>query len=237
MTDSSTLTVGLDDRAYDITVGRDLIGHVDEIAGAQLADRHAVIIADAAVAPHHLAPLEAACERVCRRVDSVTVASGEASKSMAVLASLLEDILAIGVDRDVVLVALGGGVIGDLAGFAAAALFATLSGSRNPAQLPSVLISKPAPATPVPLLDNAAATLDLAAFAGQPLLVNFFASWCAPCRAEAPALALLAETLPVIGIAYKDKPADTQAFLTQYGNPFSAIGVDRDGRLGFAWGV
>lgn len=124
-----------------------------------------------------------------------------------------------------------------LAGFAAAALFATLSGSRNPAQLPSVLISKPAPATPVPLLDNAAATLDLAAFAGQPLLVNFFASWCAPCRAEAPALALLAETLPVIGIAYKDKPADTQAFLTQYGNPFSAIGVDRDGRLGFAWGV
>lgn len=122
MTDSSTLTVGLDDRAYDITVGRDLIGHVDEIAGAQLADRQAVIIADAAVAPHHLAPLEAACERVCRRVDSVTVASGEASKSMAVLASLLEDILAIGVDRDVVLVALGGGVIGDLAGFAAASL-------------------------------------------------------------------------------------------------------------------
>ena len=58
-----------------------------------------------------------------------------------------------------------------------------------------------------------------------------------PCQAEAPALALLAETLPVIGVAYKDKPADTQAFLTQYGNPFSAIGVDRDGRLGLAWGV
>ena len=69
-----------------------------------------------------------------------------------------------------------------LAGFAAAALFATLSGSRNPAQLPSVLISKPAPATPVPLLDNAAATLDLATFAGRPLLVNFFASWCALAR-------------------------------------------------------
>ncbi len=124
-----------------------------------------------------------------------------------------------------------------LAGFAAAALFATLSGSRNPAQLPSVLISKPAPATPAPMLDNAAATLDLATFAGRPLLVNFFASWCAPCQAEAPALALLSETLPVIGVAYKDKPADTQAFLNQYGNPFSAIGVDRDGRLGLAWGV
>ena len=124
-----------------------------------------------------------------------------------------------------------------LAGFAAAALFATLSGSRNPAQLPSVLIGKRAPATPVPLLDNGMATLDLADFAGEPLLVNFFASWCAPCRAEAPALALLAESVIVIGIAYKDKPADTTAFLTQFGNPFSAIGVDRDGRLGFAWGV
>ena len=124
-----------------------------------------------------------------------------------------------------------------LAGFAAAALFATLSGSRNPAQLPSVLIGKRAPATPVPLLDNGMATLDLADFAGEPLLVNFFASWCAPCRAEAPALALLAESVIVIGIAYKDKPADTSAFLTQFGNPFSAIGVDRDGRLGFAWGV
>ncbi|RZO31019.1 MAG: 3-dehydroquinate synthase [SAR116 cluster bacterium] len=122
MTDSSTLTVGLDDRAYDITVGRDLIGRIDEIAGAQLAGRHVVIIADAAVAPHHLAPLESACNRICRRVDSLTVASGEASKSMAVLAGLLEDILALGVDRDVVLVALGGGVIGDLAGFAAASL-------------------------------------------------------------------------------------------------------------------
>ena len=124
-----------------------------------------------------------------------------------------------------------------LAGFATAALFATLSGSRNPAQLPSVLIGERAPATPVPLLDNGMATLDLADFAGEPLLVNFFASWCAPCRAEAPALALLAESVIVIGIAYKDKPADTTAFLTQFGNPFSAIGVDRDGRLGFAWGV
>ena len=124
-----------------------------------------------------------------------------------------------------------------LAGFAAAALFATLSGSRNPAQLPSVLIGKRAPATPVPLLDNGMATLDLADFAGEPLLVNFFASWCAPCRAEAPALALLAESVTVIGIAYKDKPVDTTTFLTQFGNPFSAIGVDRDGRLGFAWGV
>ncbi len=124
-----------------------------------------------------------------------------------------------------------------LASFAATALFATLSGNRNPEQLPSVLIGKPVPDTPIPLLDDGLATLTLTDFAGKPLLVNFFASWCAPCRAEAPALAQLAKNVTIIGIAYKDKPADTNDFLNQFGNPFSAIGVDRDGRLGFTWGV
>ena len=72
---------------------------------------------------------------------------------------------------------------------------------------------------------------------GAPLLVNVFASWCAPCRAEAPALALLAEEIRIMGIAYKDKPKDTRRFLDQYGNPFAAIGVDRDGDAGMGWGV
>ena len=118
----SGLTVGLGDRAYDITVGRGLINRLGEIAGAQIAGRHVVIIADAAVAPHYMASLETACADICRRCDSLTVESGESAKSMTVLAGLLEEILALGVDRDVVLVALGGGVIGDLVGFAAASL-------------------------------------------------------------------------------------------------------------------
>ena len=122
MHDISTLTVGLGTRAYDITVGRDLIARADAVTSEHLADRHAVIISDMAVATTHLPPLEAACRRACRRCDTLTVPSGEASKSMSVLAQLLDDILAIGVDRDVVLVALGGGVIGDLVGFAAASL-------------------------------------------------------------------------------------------------------------------
>ena len=63
-----------------------------------------------------------ACARVGRRCDTIEVPAGEPSKSMPVLAKLLEDILALGVDRGVVLVALGGGVIGDLVGFAAASL-------------------------------------------------------------------------------------------------------------------
>jgi cytochrome c biogenesis protein CcmG/thiol:disulfide interchange protein DsbE len=117
------------------------------------------------------------------------------------------------------------------------ALQDTLSGSRNPNQLPSVLIGKPAPDVPLPLLQNSRAELALDAYRGQPLLVNFFASWCAPCRAEAPALEHLSNQISAIGIAYKDRPQDTLQFLEQYGNPFVAIGRDDDGRAGMAWGV
>ena len=117
------------------------------------------------------------------------------------------------------------------------ALQGTLSGSRNPNQLPSVLIGKPAPEVPLPLLQNSRANLALDAYRGQPLLVNFFASWCAPCRAEAPALEHLSNQIRTIGIAYKDRPHDTLQFLEQYGNPFVAIGRDDDGRAGMAWGV
>ena len=117
------------------------------------------------------------------------------------------------------------------------ALQSTLSGSRNPNQLPSVLIGNPAPAVPLPLLQNSRAELALDAYRGQPLLVNFFASWCAPCRAEAPALEHLSNQISIIGIAYKDRPQDTLQFLEQYGNPFVAIGRDDDGRAGMAWGV
>ena len=116
------------------------------------------------------------------------------------------------------------------------ALQGTLSGSRNPNQLPSVLIGKPAPDVPLPLLQSNQAELALDSYRGQPLLVNFFASWCIPCRAEAPALEQLSKQISIIGIAYKDRPQDTMEFLGKYGNPFVAIGRD-DGRVGMAWGV
>ncbi|MEC9142037.1 MAG: 3-dehydroquinate synthase [Pseudomonadota bacterium] len=122
MSHHSSLTVGLGARSYNIAVGRGLLDRIVDITDGMLAGRHVVIISDAAVAPHHLAPLEVACRTTARRCDCLTVASGEASKSMPVLARLLEDVLALGVDRDVILIALGGGVIGDLVGFAAASL-------------------------------------------------------------------------------------------------------------------
>jgi len=123
----------------------------------------------------------------------------------------------------------------------AIARYSTLSGSRNPAQLPSVLVGKLAPQTTLPRLrqmdHNTENSVTLTKFRGQPLLVNFFASWCAPCRAEAPALEMISKDIAIFGIAYKDRSEDTAEFLRQFGNPFQAIGMDVDGRTGIRWGV
>ena len=124
-----------------------------------------------------------------------------------------------------------------LLGISGMALLATLSGNRDVTQLPSVLIGKAPPRTDLPLLSDPASFLDFSAVLGQVAVVNFFASWCAPCRAEAPALEALSQQLPVIGITYKDKPEDTDAFLRQYGNPFSQIAVDFDGQAALRWGL
>ena len=124
-----------------------------------------------------------------------------------------------------------------LAGFASIALLATLRGERDMTQLPSAMVGKPAPTVALPDLGDAGGTVSAIDFEGLPFLVNVFASWCAPCRAEAPALALLSEEIEIFGIAYKDKPEDTRGFLTTYGDPFADIGIDRDGDAGMRWGV
>jgi cytochrome c biogenesis protein CcmG/thiol:disulfide interchange protein DsbE len=70
-------------------------------------------------------------------------------------------------------------------------------------------------------------------------LVNFFASWCAPCREEHPQLMALARQPGVTldGVAYKDKPGESRAFLDRLGNPFGQIGVDREGTTAMDFGV
>ena len=117
-----SLTVGLGERAYDITIGPELIDQAGSVLGDIATDRHIIIVSDDQVANLHLQRLCDGLSPAARKLDQFVVAAGEASKSMVVFSRLLEDILAIGVDRSVLLVAFGGGVIGDLAGFAAASL-------------------------------------------------------------------------------------------------------------------
>ncbi|WP_374763199.1 DsbE family thiol:disulfide interchange protein [Yunchengibacter salinarum] len=118
---------------------------------------------------------------------------------------------------------------------------AMLTADRDPKEIKSVLIGRPAPDFQLPALDPGGPGLDGKTLTApdQPVLVNFFASWCVPCRAEHSALMNLAqkENVRLVGIAYKDDPADARAFLDELGNPFSRIGVDRDGRVAIDWGV
>ena len=73
---------------------------------------------------------------------------------------------------------------------------------------------------------------------GRTHVINVFASWCVPCRAEHPQLlALRARGIEIVGVAYKDQPAQTTGFLEELGNPFSAIGLDPDGRFGLQLGI
>lgn len=120
-------------------------------------------------------------------------------------------------------------------------LYFGLSPDRDPRAVPSALIDKPTPEfelPPVPGLDTPGlSTADLKG--GGPVLLNVFASWCVPCRAEHPVLTELTESegIPLYGIDYKDKAEDAVAWLEELGNPYAAIGHDEAGRAGIEWGI
>ncbi|HTT78954.1 MAG TPA: DsbE family thiol:disulfide interchange protein [Stellaceae bacterium] len=103
--------------------------------------------------------------------------------------------------------------------------------------LPSALINKPAPQFSLPPLIAGQPGFSTADLKGHVSLVNAFASWCAPCRDEAPALSALARSgVPIYGIDYKDKPAVARAWVTALGDPYRRIGAD-SGDVAIDWGV
>jgi cytochrome c biogenesis protein CcmG/thiol:disulfide interchange protein DsbE len=121
----------------------------------------------------------------------------------------------------------------------AVVLFYQLSQPRTPGELPSALIGKAAPADVLPALDSRTQGFgprELAA--GRVTVVNVWASWCAPCRAEVPALTELSTRgdVDLFGIAYRDKPKAARAFLDEMGNPFARI-ARADGKIGIEWGI
>jgi cytochrome c biogenesis protein CcmG/thiol:disulfide interchange protein DsbE len=128
---------------------------------------------------------------------------------------------------------------------ALAALFVLRLGSGDPSRIPSALIGHPAPQTnlpPLPGLERDGKPvpgLDSADFNGQVTVLNVWASWCVPCRDEAPLLTALAtdRRIRLVGVNYKDQPDNARRFLGRYGNPFLANGTDGNGRAAIEWGV
>jgi cytochrome c biogenesis protein CcmG/thiol:disulfide interchange protein DsbE len=119
-----------------------------------------------------------------------------------------------------------------------AVLFAGYALKRDPNVQPKALVGKPVPALSLPALETGQPEPVHASGVAAPYLVNFFASWCAPCEVEHPMLMdLKTQGVAVVGIAYKDAPANTEAFLGRLGDPFSRRLVDRDGRAGLEFGV
>ena len=128
---------------------------------------------------------------------------------------------------------------------ALAGLFVLRLGAGDPSRIPSALIGHPAPQTDLPPLPGlerdgkAVPGLDSADFKGNVTVLNVWASWCVPCREEAPLLMTLAadRRVRVVGINYKDQPDNARRFLGRYGNPFIANGTDGNGRAAIEWGV
>ena len=117
------------------------------------------------------------------------------------------------------------------------ALFALFALGRDPRVKPDALVGEPLPQLMLPTLVGGEAAPLRAAVEG-PTFVNVFASWCTPCEVEHPELIRLREAgVRVVGLAYKDDPAKSAAFLQRLGDPFAQVLVDRDGRAGIELGI
>jgi cytochrome c biogenesis protein CcmG/thiol:disulfide interchange protein DsbE len=109
----------------------------------------------------------------------------------------------------------------------------------DPKKVPSPLIDKPAPEFSLSMLETPSRQLSTKDMSGQVWVLNVWASWCVSCRAEHEVITELANRnlVTVVGLNYKDEPADATRWLEQFGNPYATSVIDRDGRVGIDWGV
>ncbi len=123
--------------------------------------------------------------------------------------------------------------------FAAFAVTAYVGMYRDdPNALPSTRIGQEAPPVPSQALGDNPAVTDEMLRSGEVTILNFWASWCPPCRAEHPTLLQLqAQGFRVIGVNFKDSADDALAYLADEANPFLAVGFDPKGRTAIDWGV
>jgi cytochrome c biogenesis protein CcmG/thiol:disulfide interchange protein DsbE len=146
-----------------------------------------------------------------------------------------------------------------LIGFLVLAGFLAVGLTRNPRELPSPLVGKPAPAFALPRLDAPERNFSPDEMRGKVWLLNVWASWCPSCRQEHPMLVEMAgnEAIALVGLNYKEVRGDAgfdmdrispdtekslaveraQAWLNRYGNPYALSALDLDGRVGIDYGV
>ncbi|MCL6263832.1 DsbE family thiol:disulfide interchange protein [Craterilacuibacter sp. RT1T] len=118
-----------------------------------------------------------------------------------------------------------------MVGFFAASL------DKDPRELPSQRLDKPAPAFNLPQLANPQASFAPAQMHGQVWLLNVWASWCAACRSEHEIVTQLARHVPIVGLNQQDEAQAARAWLTELGDPYLLSASDDDGRVSIDYGV
>ena len=108
---------------------------------------------------------------------------------------------------------------------------------RNPSEIPSALLNKKIPKFEAKSLINEKDFISSEIFGNEIILVNFFSSWCKPCRDEHKYLLDFSNKVKVVGINYKDREEKALAWLKTSKNPYSYIAIDKNGKIAIDWGV